>query len=226
MGHREEALRLRLRYDLENEGYEIEMTVRGDEAVLRLEGDTPDAVALCLTLAGLAGVSLCRRSPAGDSRFCFPISIVMAHRALGERKAGRRDQGHILKSFSVRDFLRRSQAAMQEMERDISPSALRAGDIVLNSRMHRVVRGRNEFRLLEFLMRSPGQVFSREQIVRAVWDDCTIDDRTIDVHIGRLRKALNRGRRRDPIRTVRGFGYAFKEEHYLQHDTFEEATVL
>jgi two-component system, OmpR family, phosphate regulon response regulator PhoB len=98
-------------------------------------------------------------------------------------------------------------------------TVLRLGDVELDRETRRVLRagrdvhlGPTEFRLLEFLMQSPGRVFSREQLLNGVWGrDIYIDERTVDVHVGRLRRALNRGRSTDPIRTVRGGGYAFDE---------------
>ena len=123
------------------------------------------------------------------------------------------------------------QAALCRTHPELVGSLLRVGDIELDRYTRRVFRagrevhlGPTEFRLLEFLMASPGHVFSREQIRRGIWSpDVYINERTVDVHMGRLRKALKLGRRLDPIRTVRGSGYAFKEEQYFNSDRIGKA---
>ena len=126
---------------------------------------------------------------------------------------------YIVKPFSIPELLARIKALLRRSKPDHVAALLAAGDIELDRETHRVRRagrelhlGPTEFRLLEFLMQSPGRVFSREQMLDSVWGhDVYIDERTVDVHIGRLRKVLNRPRQPDPIRTVRGAGYSFDE---------------
>ena len=126
---------------------------------------------------------------------------------------------YVVKPFSIPELLARIQALLRRSSPQLVTSILKAGDLELDRTSHRVRRsgrdvhlGPTEYRLLEYLMRSPGRVYSREQLLDAVWGtDVYVDERTVDVHVGRLRKAINRGRSPDPIRTVRGTGYAFDE---------------
>ena len=131
---------------------------------------------------------------------------------------------YMVKPFSVPELMARIRAILRRASPAVVSGVLTAGDIELDRTTHRVRRagreihlGPTEFRLLEFLMQSPGRVFSREQLLDGVWGhDVYVDERTVDVHIGRLRKAINRGRARDPIRTVRGAGYAFNDQFAVQ----------
>jgi two-component system phosphate regulon response regulator PhoB len=126
---------------------------------------------------------------------------------------------YIVKPFSVPELLARVRSLLRRARPEHVASVLGAGDIELDREKKRVSRagrdvhlGPTEFRLLEFLMQSPGRVYSREQLLDGAWGrEIYIDERTVDVHVGRLRRALNRGRVVDPIRTVRGAGYAFDE---------------
>ena len=126
----------------------------------------------------------------------------------------------MVKPFSIPELMARVKALLRRIKPELIATILNAGDIELNRDTHRVRRagreihlGPTEFRLLEFLMQSPGRVFTREQLLDGVWGrDVYVDERTVDVHVGRLRKAINRGRKPDPIRTVRGAGYAFNEQ--------------
>lgn len=126
---------------------------------------------------------------------------------------------YVVKPFSIPELMVRIKAMLRRARPELVADVLSAGDIVLNRETHRVERagreihlGPTEFRLLEFLMRAPGRVFTREQLLDGVWGrDVYVDERTVDVHVGRLRKAINRARAKDPIRTVRGTGYAFDE---------------
>ncbi len=126
---------------------------------------------------------------------------------------------YVVKPFSVPELIARVQALLRRAKPEHVAKALKAGEIEIDRDKKRVYRagrdidlGPTEFRLLEFLMMTPGRVFSREQLLDGIWGrDVYIDERTVDVHVGRLRKALSRGREADPIRTVRGAGYAFNE---------------
>ncbi len=222
----EEPLVLLLKYNLEAEGYHVEVAMRGDEAEIRLREHTPDLVLLDWMLPGLSGIELCRRLRAREETRDLPILMLTARGEESERIRGLRTgaDDYVVKPFSVPELIARVKAILRRSKPESIASLLRAGDIELDRETHRVRRatkeihlGPTEFRLLEFLMQSPGRVFSREQLLNGVWGhDIYIDERTVDVHVGRLRKAINRGNgSRDPIRTVRGAGYAFNDE-FLQ----------
>ncbi len=218
----EEPLTLLLRYNLEAEGYEVESAARGDEAEIKLAENPPDLVVLDWMLPGLSGIELCRRLRARPETERLPIIMLTARGEESERVRGLSDRRRRLHRQAVlgagADRAHRRAAAPRPARR-ASRSVLESGDLELDREKRRVSRagrevhlGPTEFRLLEFLMESPGRVFSREQLLDGVWGrDIYIDERTVDVHVGRLRKALNRGREPDPIRTVRGAGYAFDE---------------
>jgi two-component system phosphate regulon response regulator PhoB len=217
----EEPLTLLIRYNLEAEGYEVDAVARGDDADLRLREETPDLVLLDWMVPGLSGIELCRRIRARRETERLPIIMLTARGEEGDRVRGLATgaDDYIVKPFSVPELLARVRALLRRAKPAHVAHLLLAGDIELDRERHRVRRegrelhlGPTEFRLLEFLMRSPGRVFSREQLLDGVWGrDVYIDERTVDVHIGRLRKAINRPLKADPIRTVRGAGYSFDE---------------
>ncbi|MBM1174269.1 phosphate regulon transcriptional regulator PhoB [Microvirga arabica] len=227
----EEPLMLLLRYNLEAEGYEVDSVSRGDEAEIRLREQVPDIVLLDWMLPGLSGIELCRRIRARSETERLPVIMLTARGEEGDRIRGLSTgaDDYIVKPFSVPELLARVRALLRRTKPAHIATLLRAGDIELDRETHRVRRagqelhlGPTEFRLLEFLMQSPGRVFSREHLLNAVWGhDVYIDERTVDVHVGRLRKAINLPRKPDPIRTVRGAGYSFdetfaREEHALE----------
>ncbi len=217
----EEALTLLLRYNLEAEGYEVESVARGDEAEIRLREAPPDLVLLDWMLPGLSGIELCRRLRAREDTKRLPVIMLTARGEEAERVRGLATgaDDYVVKPFSVPELLARVRSLLRRAKPEHLAARLAAGDIELDRDSHRVRRaghdlhlGPTEFRLLEFLMQSPGRVFTREQMLDSVWGrDVYIDERTVDVHVGRLRKALNQPRQPDPIRTVRGAGYAFDE---------------
>lgn len=217
----EEALTLLLRYNLEAEGFEVDAVARGDEADIRLREQVPDLVLLDWMMPGLSGIELCRRIRARRETERLPVIMLTARGEEGDRVRGLATgaDDYIVKPFSVPELLARVRALLRRSKPAHVADLLIAGDIELDRVSHRVRRdgrelhlGPTEFKLLEFLMQSPGRVFSREQLLDGVWGhDVYIDERTVDVHIGRLRKAINRGRDADPIRTVRGSGYSFDE---------------
>lgn len=217
----EEPLTMLLRYNLEAAGYAVEAVARGDEAELKLAENPPDLVLLDWMLPGLSGIELCRRWRARPATARLPIIMLTARGEEGERVRGLATgaDDYIVKPFSLPELIARIGALLRRVAPERVATVLTAGDIVLDRERRRVSRGGREiqlgpteFRLLEFLMQSPGRVFSREQLLDGVWGrDVYIDERTVDVHVGRLRKALNRGREPDPIRTVRGAGYALDE---------------
>ena len=217
----EEPLTLLLRYNLEAEGYEVDTTARGDEAEIKLKEAVPDLLVLDWMLPGMSGIELCRRLRASPDTERLPIIMLTARGEEGERVRGLATgaDDYIVKPFSVPELLARIRALLRRSKPERVAALLSAGDIELDRDTKRVSRsgrevplGPTEFRLLEFLLENPGRVFSREQLLDQVWGrDVYIDERTVDVHVGRLRKALNRGRVADPIRTVRGAGYALND---------------
>jgi len=217
----EEPLTLLLRYNLEAEGYAVDVAARGDEAEVKLKEAAPDLVVLDWMLPGMSGIELCRRLRARAETERLPIIMLTARGEESERIRGLATgaDDYIVKPFSVPELLARIRALLRRVRPERVAAKLAAGDLELDRDTRRVSRaerevhlGPTEFRLLEFLMQSPGRVFSREQLLDGVWGrDVYIDERTVDVHVGRLRRALNRGRAADPIRTVRGTGYSFDE---------------
>ena len=222
----EEPLTTLLRYNLEAEGYEVDAVARGDDADTRLKEAAPDLVVLDWMLPGLSGIELCRRLRARPQTQSLPIIMLTARGEESERVRGLATgaDDYIVKPFSVPELLARVRALLRRASPERVAMILTIGDHELDREKKRVSRsgrevplGPTEFRLLEFLLENPGRVFSREQLLDQVWGrDVYIDERTVDVHVGRLRKALNRGRMPDPIRTVRGSGYAFDETFSLE----------
>lgn len=210
-----------LRYNLEALGYGVETVARGDEAETRLAEVAFDLILLDWMLPGVSGIELCRQIRQRGPNQSTPVIMLTARGEEGERVRGLTTgaDDYVVKPFSVPELVARIQAILRRANPDLFSTALNLGDLELDRETHRVRRqgrevhlGPTEFRLLEFLMRAPGRVFSREQLLNGVWGhDVYVDDRTVDVHIGRLRKAINRGRAIDPIRTVRGAGYAFDD---------------
>jgi len=217
----EEPLTLLLRYNLEAEGYAVDTSARGDEAEVKLKEAAPDLIVLDWMLPGMSGIELCRRLRARPETERLPIIMLTARGEESERIRGLATgaDDYIVKPFSVPELVARIRALLRRARPERIAGKLAAGDLELDRETRRVSRtgrevhlGPTEFRLLEFLMQSPGRVFSREQLLDGVWGrDVYIDERTVDVHVGRLRRALNRGRASDPIRTVRGTGYSFDE---------------
>ncbi len=218
----EEALGLLLRYNLEAEGYEVDLATRGDDADTKLRENLPDLVVLDWMLPGLSGIELCRRIRARNETQQLPIIMLTARGEESERVRGLATgaDDYIVKPFSVPELLARVRGLLRRASPERVANVLTHGDIELDRERRRVTRGERplnlgptEFRLLEFLMEHPGRVFSREQLLDGVWGrDIYIDERTVDVHVGRLRKALYAERMGDPIRTVRGSGYALDEQ--------------
>ena len=217
----EEPLTLLLRYNLEAEGYAVDTAARGDEAEVKLKEAAPDLVVLDWMLPGMSGIELCRRLRARPETERLPIIMLTARGEESERIRGLATgaDDYIVKPFSVPELLARIRALLRRASPERVAMILTIGDLELDREKKRVSRasrpidlGPTEFRLLEYLMERPGRVFSREQLLDGVWgSEVYIDERTVDVHVGRLRKALNRGQGADPIRTVRGAGYALDD---------------
>lgn len=217
----EEPLSLLLRYNLEADGYNVETVARGDDADTWLREKLPDLVVLDWMLPGLSGIELCRRLRARQETKSLPIIMLTARGEESERVRGLATgaDDYVVKPFSVPELLARVRSLLRRSKPERMADTLSLGEIELDRIKKRVSRGGRdinlgptEYRLLEYLMERPGRVFTREQLLDGVWgSDVYIDERTVDVHVGRLRKALNRGRDIDPIRTVRGSGYSIDD---------------
>ena len=217
----EEPLCVLLKYNLEAEGYQVEIVNRGDEAELRLQESTPDLLVLDWMVPAISGIELCRRLRMRPETERLPIIMLTARGEESDRVRGLATgaDDYLVKPFSTPEFIARVRALLRRAKPEVLSSVLKVGDILLDREAHRVYRkkseirlGPTEFRLLEFMMQHPGRVFSRAQLLDNVWGETIyIDERTVDVHVGRLRKAVNTGRMPDVIRTVRGAGYAIKE---------------
>jgi two-component system phosphate regulon response regulator PhoB len=217
----EEALAVLLRYNLEAEGFEVEQAVRGDEADLRLREDPPDLLILDWMMPGLSGIEICRRLRGRRETARLPVIMLTARGEESDRIRGLETgaDDYVIKPFSVPELMARVNALLRRAKPEHIAELIQFGDLSLDRRAKRVHRaakeihlGPTEFRLLEFLMQTPGRVFTRGQLLDGVWGlDAYIDERTVDVHVGRLRKAISRRGQADPIRTVRGAGYSFDE---------------
>ena len=217
----EAALSLLLTYNLEAEGYGVARAERGDDAEVMLAESTPDLVILDWMLPGVSGFELCRRMRAREATRDLPIIMLTARGEESERVRGLSigADDYVVKPFSVPELMARVRSLLRRARPERIAGRLQAGELMLDRTARRVRRGERdihlgptEFRLLEHLMEKPGRVFTRAQLLDSVWGDAAeIDERTVDVHVGRLRKAIVRGRERDPLRTVRGAGYSFDE---------------
>lgn len=218
----EEPLCVLLRYNLEAEGYQVEVVTRGDEAEVRLQESVPDLLVLDWMIPAVSGIELCRRLRMRPETERLPIIMLTARGEESDRVRGLSTgaDDYLVKPFSTPEFIARVRALLRRAKPEVLSSVLKVGDIVLDREAHRVYRrkseirlGPTEFRLLEFMMQHPGRVFSRSQLLDNVWGETIyIDERTVDVHVGRLRKAVNTGRMPDVIRTIRGAGYAIRED--------------
>ncbi len=219
----EEALFALLEYNLAREGFEVRGSADGDDAMLAIEEDRPDLVILDWMLPGLSGIEICRRIRTRAELRDMPVIMLTARGEEADRIRGL-DTGaddYLTKPFSIPELIARVRALLRRARPTISSEVATFGDLILDRetrRVHRASRevhlGPTEFRLLDCLLQRPGRVYSREQLLDLVWGrDVYVEVRTVDVHIGRLRKALNRRGERDPIRTVRAAGYALDETY-------------
>ncbi len=216
----EEALATLLEYNFQKEGFETSIAIDGEDALLQAEERTPDLIMLDWMLPKLSGVEVCRRLRRRKSTAKTPIIMLSARGDETDRVTGL-DYGaddYMVKPFSMTELFARTRALLRRVSPTLLQDIIKLGDIEVDTKALRVKRADNaihlgptEFRLLDHLIRNPGRVFSREQLLDAVWGrDIYVEARTVDVHIGRLRKALKMPDRKDPIRTVRSAGYAFE----------------
>jgi len=214
----EPALATLLRYNLEKEGFSVAEAHDGEEALLQLSERTPDAVLLDWMLPQVSGLEICRRIRRTPQWRALPVIMLTAKGEEADRVRGLEGgaDDYVVKPFGVTELVARLKAVLRRARPTASAEMLRYADLVMDLASHRVTRngasvhlGPTEFRLLRVLLERPGRVFSREQLLDAVWGrESEIEPRTVDVHIRRLRKALNEDGRRDLIRTVRAAGYA------------------
>lgn len=218
----ETAISTLLEYNLQREGFETALAEDGDEALLMAEERVPDLILLDWMLPKLSGIEVCRRLRRRKTTADVPIIMLSARGEEEDRVTGL-DVGaddYLVKPFSMPELFARIRALLRRTQANVLSDAIIVGELQIDTKAHRVSRankvihlGPTEFRLLEHFMRRPSQVFSREQLLDAVWGhDVYVEARTVDVHIGRLRKALKLADRKDPIRTVRSAGYALRPE--------------
>ncbi|MGB3723408.1 MAG: phosphate regulon transcriptional regulator PhoB [Pacificimonas sp.] len=210
-----------LRYNFEKEGFDTVQTEDGEEALVLADEEKPDIIILDWMIANLSGIEVCRRLRRKPETANLPVIMLTARTDEADRIRGL-DTGaddYITKPFSPRELIARVNAVLRRLRPAIAGSTLEYADIEMDLGAHKVVRGGTpialgptEFRLLRHFLEHPGRVFSREQLLDSVWGrDVYVEQRTVDVHIRRLRKAINEGGRPDLIRTVRSAGYALDE---------------
>jgi len=214
----EDALATLLQYNLEKEGYRVVIASDGEEGMLQIDERAPDLVLLDWMLPKLSGIEVCRRIRGRPETRNLPIIMLTARGEESDRVRGL-DTGaddYLTKPFAMTELQARIRAVLRRIRPGLADDRINHGDIVIDRVAHRVRRagkeihlGPTEFRLLDHLMQHPGRVFSREQLLDAVWgSDVYVEARTVDVHVGRLRKALNVEGTVNPIRTVRSAGYS------------------
>ncbi|MBO9519526.1 MAG: phosphate regulon transcriptional regulator PhoB [Porphyrobacter sp.] len=214
------ALAELLEYRFKAEGYNVRTTADGDDALVMASEALPDLVILDWMIEGTSGIEVCRRLRRQQSTAHVPIIMLTAREAEDDRVRGLETgaDDYLTKPFSPRELLARVAAVLRRVRPALAGETIRVGDLQLDPVAHRVERrgrqlrlGPTEYRLLKFLMEHPRRVFSRGQLLDAVWgNDSDIEERTVDVHIRRLRLAVTVPGLADPIRTVRSAGYAME----------------
>ncbi len=218
----EEALVTLLQYNFEKENYRVSLARNGQEAILLIDEMLPDLIILDWMLPEISGLELCRQLRSRTKTRNVPIIMLTARGEETDRIRGL-DTGaddYITKPFSMTELLSRVRAVLRRIRPALAEDIVVYGELEVDRATHRVKRsgrdiplGPTEFRLLDHLLQHPGRVFSRGQLLDAIWGtDVYVDERTVDVHIGRLRKALNAKGEHDPIRTVRSAGYALDDQ--------------
>lgn len=214
----EPAQREVLAYNLEAEGFAVSRAQDGEEALMLVDEVGPDIIVLDWMMPNLSGIEVCRRLKVRSDTRAIPIIMLSARSEEVDRVRGLETgaDDYVIKPYSVIELMARVRSQLRRVRPAAAGERLEYEDIVLDATSHRVNRGSaelklgpTEFRLLSTFMEKPGRVFSREQLLDRVWGrDIYVDTRTVDVHIGRLRKALTQHGGSDPVRTVRGAGYA------------------
>lgn len=228
----EAALVTMLRYNLEKEGFRVSEASDGEEALTVVEESSPDLILLDWMLPMMSGIEVCRQLRRKPNTKDVPIVMITARGEEQDKIRGLNTgaDDYITKPFSMPELMARIRALLRRAQPTPNKGTLNYQDIVMDLSAHRVTRGGRyvhlgptEFRLLQYLMEHPGQVFSREELLNAVWGpDIYVEPRTVDVHIRRLRKALNGEAETDVIRTVRAAGYALDADAALQQQAVGE----
>jgi two-component system phosphate regulon response regulator PhoB len=224
----EDALVTLLRYNLEKEGYRSASAGDGEEALVMIKEETPDLILLDWMLPLTSGIEVCRQLRRQPETRDVPIIMLTARGEEGDKVRGLNSgaDDYITKPFSPNELMARVRAVLRRAQPALSADVLEFEDLSMDLAAHRVKRGQRnvhlgptEYRLLRHLLQHPGRVFSREQLLDAVWGhDVYVEPRTVDVHIRRLRKALNDNEEADLIRTVRAAGYALDRPGELDED--------
>ncbi len=214
----EPAQREVLTYNLESEGYAVSSAENGEEALMMVNEAMPDVIVLDWMLPNVSGIEVCRQIKTRADTRGVPIIMLSARSEEVDKVRGLETgaDDYVVKPYSVVELMARVRSQLRRSRPATVGERLQYEDIVLDSETHRVTRnekplklGPTEFRLLSTFMEKPGRVWSREQLLDRVWGrDIYVDTRTVDVHVGRLRKALTQHGGGDPLRTVRGAGYA------------------
>jgi two-component system, OmpR family, phosphate regulon response regulator PhoB len=223
----EAAIHQLLDYNLRAEGYRTRIVETGEDVHAAMNDEMPDLILLDWMLPGLSGIEICRLIRARQETQAIPIIMLTARGEEAERIRGLSTgaDDYIVKPFSMLEVMARVRTVLKRLKPETVQETISFAGISLDRARKRVMRGERhinlsptEFRLLEYLMQSPGRVYSRTQLLDRVWThDSEVDERTVDVHVGRLRKQLSRGKEPDPIRTVRSSGYAFDESMSQAH---------
>ncbi|MCR9268475.1 MAG: phosphate regulon transcriptional regulator PhoB [Henriciella sp.] len=218
----EQAVSELLRYNLESEGYETAIARDGDEAMLLIDERVPDLMLLDWMLPKVSGIEICRRVRTRQETANLPIIMLTARTEEADRIRGLETgaDDYVTKPFSTNELMARVKAVLRRIRPALMDDKITVGDIQIDRTTHSVTRdgkdihlGPTEFRLLEYFAQHPGRVFSREQLLDGVWgSDVYVEARTVDVHIGRLRKALMSLGGDNPIRTVRSAGYSLRTD--------------
>jgi two-component system phosphate regulon response regulator PhoB len=214
----EAAQRQILAYNLQAEGFRVSCAEDGEAGLLAVAEDPPDVIVLDWMMPHLSGIEVCRQLKIRSETRSIPIIMLSARSEDIDKVRGLETgaEDYVVKPYSVAELMARVRAQLRRVRPATVGQVLAYGDIALDAETHRVTRadaevklGPTEFRLLATFMEKPGRVWSREALLDRVWGrDVYVDTRTVDVHVGRLRKALSQAGGDDPLRTVRGAGYA------------------
>ncbi|MEZ5919848.1 MAG: phosphate regulon transcriptional regulator PhoB [Parvularculaceae bacterium] len=214
----EEPISTVLEYNLGKEDFETRISADGEDAILKVAEFHPDIVVLDWMLPKISGIEVCRRLRQNPETRNLPIIMLTARSEESDRIRGLETgaDDYLTKPFSTAELIARVRAVLRRIRPALVEDVVTYGDLKVDRTAHRIWRenseihlGPTEFRLLDHLIQHPGRVFSREQLLNAVWgSDVFVEVRTVDVHIGRLRKALTKFGHADPIRTVRAAGYS------------------
>ena len=214
----EPAQREMLAYNLEAEGFDVITADNGEDGLILVDENNPDLIVLDWMMPQLSGIEVCRRLKSNSKTRQIPVIMLSARAEEVDRVRGLETgaDDYVVKPYSVIELMARVKAHLRRIRAAAVGNRLEYGDIMLDPETHKVFRsqselklGPTEFRLLSTFMEKPGRVWSRDQLLDRVWGrDIYVDTRTVDVHVGRLRKALCQHGGDDPLRTVRGAGYA------------------